>query len=140
MRDRVLVVDEVQPAAVADYPVLLLKPHGGTHRAADGDTDAVRIECAQLDTAVGDSSPRRDHGELRGPVHAPDLLRAQAMLLMIEVNLCGYPGAEGGGLKERNCPRRCAAFAQQPPEVRGADSSRGQDLDARYDDSPARHA
>lgn len=89
VRCRVRVVDQVEPAAVADDAVLLVEAHRGAHGAAHGDAGPVRVELAELDTAVGDRAARRDHGELRGTVHPADLLRGQTVFVGVEVDFGG---------------------------------------------------
>ena len=91
---------------------------------------------AESEAAVGDRLARGDHGELRGPVHPPDLLRAQAVRRRVEVDLGGDPGAERRRVEEGDPPGRGAAVAEQVPEVLGADPAGREHADAGDDDSP----
>nr|BFE73893.1 hypothetical protein GCM10020092_071940 [Actinoplanes digitatis] len=139
MRYGVPVIDEPQPPAVADDPVLLVQPGGGADRAADGHPDPVRVEARHVESAVGDRAPRRDHGELGRPVHPAALLRAQAVALRVEVDLGRHPGAERGGVEERDAARGRAARVELVPELLDADAPGREHVDARDDDSPAGH-
>ncbi|GAA3302627.1 hypothetical protein GCM10020295_48920 [Streptomyces cinereospinus] len=134
------VVDQFQPAAVADDAVLLVQAHGGADRAADGDADPVRVRAGQVQSAVGERLPGGHHGQLGRAVHPADLLRAQPVLLRVEVDLRGDAGAEGGGVEEGDAPGGGASLAEQVPEVLGADTTGGRDPDPGDDHSPGAHA
>jgi hypothetical protein len=133
------VVHQVQPAAVADDPVLLVQARRGADRAADGDAHPVRLVDGEIDPAVHDRAPRGHHRELGRPVHPADLLRGEAVLLGVEVHLGGDLRAEGARVEEGDPARGGAPLAQHVPEPVLADAAGRQHLDPGDDDSTAAH-
>src|SRR5262249_37449508 len=75
---------------------------------------------------------RADDGELRGAVHAADLLRAEPVLLRVEVGLGGHLRPERARVEEGD-PSGCRSpLAEQAPELLPADAARRDHADAGY--------
>jgi hypothetical protein len=133
-------VYQVQPTTVADHPVLLVEPHRGAHRAAHRDADPVRVRLGEVDAARRHRPARGDHRELRGPVHAPDLLGRQPVRFGIEVYLCGDLRPERAWIEEGDPPGRRTPLADQVPEALQAQSSGREHLQPGDHHPTATHA
>jgi hypothetical protein len=135
LRHRVRLVDVPEAAAVRHHPVLLLQAHGAADGAAHHHTGAGRVEGNDVHAAVGQALACADHGQLRGPVHPPDLLRGEAFGHRVEVALGGHLRAEPPRVERTDPPRGGAAGRQQIPERLHTGATGRDDTDAGHDDT-----
>jgi hypothetical protein len=109
------VVDQPVLALVGHHGVLGFQADGAAGRAPDADADPVRRHGSDVESAVRDGLAGADDGELRGPVHPPDLRGGQAERFGVEVDLGGDLGAERAGVEEGDPAGRGAPRGQQVP-------------------------
>jgi hypothetical protein len=126
-----ILVDQPSAAAVGEHQVLALQAGRSRDRAAEANSDAVRVQRGQIQPAVLDRVAGAHHGELGRSVHPADLARGQALQYRVEGCLGRDLRPVRGRIEVGDPPGRRPARGQQVPELLGATSTRGAQPDTR---------
>jgi hypothetical protein len=120
-------VDEPTPAPVTDDDILFLETHRAPDCASYADAGAMCGQVPGFPAAVGETLAGAHDGELRRPVHPPDLLRGQGCLSGSEVAFPSHLGAERRRIKEGDPSGCSSARRDELPERAPAEASRRHD-------------